>query len=103
MTYDAQQQYDKAIAAYQESLKDDPGSVDTKLQLGFSYADKGDKANAKKYLEEYTKSVGTTNEANAFKLVAANSRLMKLMSADTPEPRAVARRRRTTADALARR
>ena len=84
MTYDAQQQYDKAIAAYLESLKDDPGSVDTKLQLGFSYADKGDKANAKKYLEEYTKSVGTTNEANAFKLVAANSRLMKIMAADTP-------------------
>jgi tetratricopeptide (TPR) repeat protein len=82
MTYDAQQQYDKAIAAYQESLKDDPASIDTKLQLGFSYADKGDKANAKKYLEEYTKSVGTSNEANAFKLVAANSRLMKLMAAE---------------------
>ena len=86
MTYDAQQKYDLAIAAYQESLKDDPGSIDTKLQLGFSYADKGDKANAKKFLEEYTKSVGTTNEANAFKLVAANSRLMKIMSDDTPTP-----------------
>jgi Tfp pilus assembly protein PilF len=84
MTYDAQQQYDKAIAAYLESLKEDPASIDTKLQLGFSYADKGDKVNGKKYLEEYTKSVGQTNEANAFKLVAANSRLMKLMAADTP-------------------
>jgi tetratricopeptide (TPR) repeat protein len=87
MTYDAQQQYDKAIAAYQESLKDDPGSIDTKLQLGFSYADKGDKVNAKKYLEDYTKSVGQTNEANAFKLVAANSRLFQLMAAETaPTP-----------------
>jgi tetratricopeptide (TPR) repeat protein len=94
MTYDAQAAgstapqplYDKAIAAYQESLKDDPSSMDTKLQLGFTYADKGDKANGRKFLEEYTKSVGQTNEANAFKLVAANSRLMKLMAVDEPPP-----------------
>ena len=84
MAYDAQQQYDKAIAAYQKSLEDDAGNIDTKLQLGFTYADKGDKANAKKYLEEYTKSVGQTNEANAFKLVAASTRLMKLLAADQP-------------------
>ena len=84
MTYDAQQKYDAAIEAYKKSLEDDQGAMDTKLQLGFTYADKGDKVNAKKYLEEYTKSVGQTNEANAFKLVAANTRLMKILAADGP-------------------
>ncbi len=83
LSYDALQQWDKAIAAYQKSLEDDAGNLDAKMQLGFTYAEKGDKANAKKFLEEYTKSAGS-NEANAFKLMAANTRLMKLMAADTP-------------------
>jgi tetratricopeptide (TPR) repeat protein len=84
LSYDALQQWDKAIAAYQKSLEDNPGSQDVKLQLGFSYANKGDRANAKKYLEDYTKSVGTSDQANAFKLMAANSRLMKLLADTAP-------------------
>jgi tetratricopeptide (TPR) repeat protein len=80
LSYDALQQYDKAIAAYEASMKDDPGNQDTKLQLGFSYANKGDKKNAQKYLEDYTKSVGSSDPQGAFKVMAANSRLLKLLS-----------------------
>jgi hypothetical protein len=47
-----------------------------------TYAAKGDKANGKKYLDEYIKSVGQANDANSFKLMAANARMLKLMSED---------------------
>jgi tetratricopeptide (TPR) repeat protein len=82
LSYDGLQQWDKAIEAYQKSIADDPGNIDAKLQLGMTYAAKGDKANGKKYLDEYIKSVGQANDANSFKLMAANARMLKLMSED---------------------
>jgi tetratricopeptide (TPR) repeat protein len=85
LCYDALQQWDNAIAAYQKALEDAPGDIETKLQLGFSYAEKGDKANAKKFLGEYTKSAGS-GEANAFKLTAANTRLFKIMAEESSPP-----------------
>jgi tetratricopeptide (TPR) repeat protein len=80
LAYDNLQQWDNAIRAYEASMKDDPGNIDAKLQIGMTYAAKGDKANGKKYLEEYTKAVGQGDQANAFKLMAANARLFKLLS-----------------------
>jgi tetratricopeptide (TPR) repeat protein len=82
LSYDGLQQWDKAIEAYQKALADDPGNIDAKLQLGMTYASKGDKINGKKYLDEYIKAVGQANDANSFKLMAANARMMKLMSED---------------------
>jgi tetratricopeptide (TPR) repeat protein len=80
LSYDALQQWDKAIAAYQASIKDDAGNVDAKLQLGMTYAQKGDKKNGQKYLEEFTKSVGQSDPTAAFKVMVANARLLKLLS-----------------------
>jgi Tfp pilus assembly protein PilF len=77
LCYDMQQQWPKAIAAYEKSLAEEQGNLDAKLQLAFSLANNGDKPRALKLLEEYTRSIG--KEANAAKLTAANAMKFKLM------------------------
>jgi tetratricopeptide (TPR) repeat protein len=89
LCYDAQEQWPKAIAAYEKALADDPGNLDSKLQIGFSLANQalaqktaantGDNAKAQKYLDEYIKSAG--KDTMPAKLMAASAMKFKLMSA----------------------
>ncbi len=73
------QYYDKAIDAYLSAIKEKPDNNDARFQLGFTYANKGDKANAKKYLNEYIKAVGN-GEGSAAQVYAANARMLKLVT-----------------------
>lgn len=75
LTYDALKEYDKAVEAYNKSLEEKKDNVDARFQLGMTYANKGDKAKARKNLEEFIK-VGGGN--NTFNIQAANDRLLKL-------------------------
>jgi tetratricopeptide (TPR) repeat protein len=95
MTYDAMaasstppsaQYYDKAIDAYLKAIKEKADNNDAVFQLGFTYGNKflvskadADKANAKKYLDAYIKSVGT-GEASAAQVELANARMLKLVT-----------------------
>jgi len=75
MAYDALKQYDQAIEAYNEALKARKDNLEARFQLGMAYAAKGDKANARKFLEEFVKQGGA---GNTFLIQAANDRLLKL-------------------------
>jgi len=70
--------YDKAIEAYKNAITEKPDNNEARFQIGFTYANKGDKANAKKYLDEYVKTAGG-NELTASQVYAANARLLKLV------------------------
>ncbi|MDJ1480136.1 tetratricopeptide repeat protein [Cytophagaceae bacterium YF14B1] len=45
-------QYDKAVERFKEVLKNNPVNLQAKLYLGISYAELGDKASARQFLEE---------------------------------------------------
>ena len=75
MAYDALAQNGKAIAAYESSLAEKRDNLDARLQLGFAYAVKGDKAKARGFLEEFMKVGGGQSP---FKIQAAQDRLLKL-------------------------
>jgi len=75
MTYDAQKLYDKAAEAYLNAIQAKRENVEARLQAGLSYAAKGDKENAKKYLQEFLKMGGGQNQ---FNITVATERLGKL-------------------------
>ncbi len=75
MAYDGLKQYDKSAEAYVKAIDTQKGNVEARLQAGMAYANKGDKANAKKYLSEFVKMGGGNNP---FNIQAANDRLAKL-------------------------
>jgi tetratricopeptide (TPR) repeat protein len=75
MAFDGLKQYDKAADAYVKAIETQKGNVEARLQAGMAYANKGDKANAKKYLTEFVKMGGGNI---AFNIQAANDRLSKL-------------------------
>lgn len=77
MAYDGLKRYDKAIEAYLKAIEERKDNQDARLQVGLAYANKGDKANARKYLEEFVKQGGG---GNAFAVQAANQRLMGLIA-----------------------
>jgi tetratricopeptide (TPR) repeat protein len=79
MAHDGLKQYDKAVDAYLAAIKSGKGNVEARLQAGMSYANKGDKDNAKKYLTEFVKMGGGNN---SFAIQAANDRMSKLNAAD---------------------
>jgi tetratricopeptide (TPR) repeat protein len=75
MAYDGTKQYDKAAEAYLNAIQARKENVEARLQAGMAFANKGDKDNAKKYLQEFVKMGGGNN---AFAIQAANDRLAKL-------------------------
>jgi tetratricopeptide (TPR) repeat protein len=75
MSYDMLKQHDKAIEAYKNALDAKRDNIEAGFQLGLSYAEKGDKVNAKKQLEDFVKQGGG---GKAFLVQAANDRMMKL-------------------------
>ena len=74
-SYDGLKQYDKAVEAYKKALDARKDNLEAVLQLGLAYANLGDKANARKNLEDFVKQGGGGND---FNIAAANSRLLKL-------------------------
>lgn len=76
MAYVALKQHDKAVEAFEKALEERKDNLDARFQLGMAYAELGKKAEARKYLEEYTKQGGGTG--NVFFVQAANDRLLKL-------------------------
>jgi len=72
MAYDGLKQYDKSAEAYVKAIDTRKENVEARLQAGMAYANKGDKANAKKYLGEFVKMGGGNNP---FNIQAANDRL----------------------------
>lgn len=58
--YEQKRLFDKAIDAYTKSLQAKPDNKNAKFQRGQAYFRKGDFANAKRDLEEYSKSAGKT-------------------------------------------
>jgi tetratricopeptide (TPR) repeat protein len=81
LAYDAQKNYDKAIEAYGKALELRGDNLDAKFQRGLAYAAKGDKANAKKDLEEYNKG-----GQSSFNKTQANKVLMQLLAAEGVTP-----------------
>jgi tetratricopeptide (TPR) repeat protein len=81
LAYDAQKNYDKAIEAYSKAVELRGDNLDAKFQRGLAYAAKGDKANAKKDLEEYNKG-----GQNSFNKTQANKVLMQLLAAEGITP-----------------
>jgi tetratricopeptide (TPR) repeat protein len=81
MSFDAQQNWAKAVEAYSNAIEKQRGNLDAKLQRGFSYAKLGDKAKAKADLEEYVKAKGSiAGQIPGLEVQAANDMLMRLMS-----------------------
>jgi tetratricopeptide (TPR) repeat protein len=77
LAYERQGNWDKAIEAYSGALEKRSDNLDAKRQRGFSYASRGDKANAQKDLKEFVEAGGG---GNAFNIQAANERLFRLMA-----------------------
>jgi len=77
MTYDAQKAYDKAAEAYLQAIQAKRENVEARLQAGLSFAAKGDKENAKKYLQEFLKMGGGQNQ---FNITVATETLGKLFT-----------------------
>jgi superkiller protein 3 len=75
LAYEMKNQLDKAIEMYTEALALRADNLDARRQRGFSYGEKGDKANAKEDLEAFVKSGGA---GDAFQIQAANERLLRL-------------------------
>jgi tetratricopeptide (TPR) repeat protein len=75
LAYDAQKSWNKAIEAYGKALEVKSDNMEARLQRGFAYANAGDKANARKDLEEFVKQGGG---GNTFNVQAANDRLIRL-------------------------
>ena len=75
MAYDGLKQHDRAIEAYLKAIEDRKDNLEARLQLGLAYAAKGDKANARKYLDEFLKQGGA---GDLFMIQGANDRLMKM-------------------------
>lgn len=57
-TYEQKGLFDKAIEAYSNALKAKPDNKNAKFQRGQAYFRKGDMSNAKRDLEEFSKSAG---------------------------------------------
>jgi tetratricopeptide (TPR) repeat protein len=76
LAYDAQKNWPKSIEAYSQALEVKSDNVEARLQRGFAYANKGEKAKAKKDLEEFVQQGGG---GNSFNIQAANDRLMSLL------------------------
>ncbi len=77
LAYHAKKDFDKAIAAYEKALDASVANLDARLMLGMAYADKGDKVNAKKNLDEFMKLGGG---GNPFNQQNAADRLAKMAS-----------------------
>jgi tetratricopeptide (TPR) repeat protein len=77
MAYMRQKHLDKAVQAFNDALQAKKDNLDARLQLGLAYAEKGDRRNARKNLDEFIK---TGAGGNTFQLQAANERMMKLLS-----------------------
>ena len=75
MSYDTMKQPDKSIDAYSKALDARKDHMQARFQLGMAYATKGDKANARKYLDEFLKQGGG---GDPYLIQGANDRLMKL-------------------------
>ncbi len=75
MAYDGLKQFDKSAEAYLNAIQARKENVEARLQAGMAFANRGDKANAKKYLSEFVKMGGGNNP---FNIQAANDRLSKL-------------------------
>lgn len=75
LAHDALKQYDRAVVAYSKALEERKDNHDARLQLGFAYANLGEKVKARKSLEDYVKLAGSSNP---FALQAANDRILKL-------------------------
>lgn len=75
MAYQAKKEYDKAVDAYAKAIEASGGNIEARLMMGMAYADKGDKANAKKYLDEFIKLGGG---GNPFNIQNAHERLLKI-------------------------
>jgi tetratricopeptide (TPR) repeat protein len=75
MAYDGQKQFAKAAEAYQNAINEKKENIEARLQAGMAFANNGDKANAEKYLKEFLKMGGSSNQ---FNIQAANDRLAKL-------------------------
>lgn len=75
MSYDTLKQPDKAIDAYSKAIDTRKDHMQARFQLGMAYATKGDKANARKYLDEFLKQGGA---GDPFMIQGANDRLMKM-------------------------
>jgi tetratricopeptide (TPR) repeat protein len=73
--YERQGNWDKAIEAYTSALAQRADNIDAKRQRGFSYANKGDKDNAKKDLKAFVDAGGG---GNPFNVQAANERMFRL-------------------------
>jgi tetratricopeptide (TPR) repeat protein len=79
MAYDGLKQYDKSSEAYVNAIDARKENVEARLQAGMAYANRGDKAQAQKFLEEFVKMGGANN---AFAIQAAKDRISKLRSAE---------------------
>ncbi len=77
MGYAVKKEWDKAIGAYDAAIKAKSDNLEARLMLGMAYADKGDKANAKKWLDDFIKLGGG---GNAFNIQNAHERLLLLAS-----------------------
>lgn len=75
LAHDAQKAWAKAIEAYSKALEVKGDNIEARLQRGFAYANAGDKASARKDLEEFVKQGGG---GNTFNVQAANDRLIRL-------------------------
>ena len=54
--------YDGAIASYQKDVAADPSNDKAKIEIGMTYLEKGDYANAEKSLQEVASSVNANRE-----------------------------------------
>ncbi len=75
MAYESLTQHDKAVEAYKSAIAERADNLQAKLRLGMVYAEKGDKDNARKYLEEFVKQGGGNDSVS---IQAANQRLLQL-------------------------
>jgi tetratricopeptide (TPR) repeat protein len=82
--YEQKGLYDKAIESYTKSLQAKPDEKNSKFQRGQAYFRKGDFVNAKRDLEEYSKSAGKTAD---FEKQQASRMLMDIAAKSaTPTP-----------------
>lgn len=74
--YQQQRKFDDAIREFQAALKADPTLDEALFSLGWAYAIKGDRSEAKRYLERYVGQAG--QEAPASYMKAARDKLSML-------------------------
>jgi tetratricopeptide (TPR) repeat protein len=75
--YDSLRKFDQAVEAYEKALGAKKDNMDARFQLGMALANKGDKAAARKQLDEFVKLGGGGNK---FNMDAAMQMSVKLIS-----------------------